>query len=194
MRELRRRSTGFLAALRTSSKFLRAMFECPPEAKKKRPPAFSRAASLASEPHGSAMGLSNGAQDAIERGTRPHGLRRQLRVRVVIAADVDGLALHADELRHDLLLARFERGCDLVESRAQRLVFRLVGQRTCPVHGEVEMTAPIVDAADGPRRRFVAVEEPAVRYVECFRHGDGRGIARPRAVVFDRYGERQELA
>src|SRR6185503_5004074 len=108
------------------------------------------AASLASEPHGSAMGLSNGPQDAIERDTRPHRLRRQLRVWVVIAADVDGFALHANELRHDLLLACLERSRDLAESRAQRLVLRLVGQRTCPVHREVEMAAPIVDAADGP--------------------------------------------
>ena len=121
---------------------------------------------------GSAFGAAFGARYAIAStiafsvGARAHRRRRLRRVRPVVAADVDRLALRRDQLGVDLRLVLGELLRDRREARLQLLVLRLRRQRLGPVEGEVEVAAAVVDLADLARRRLVVVEELADRLVE----------------------------
>src|SRR5690606_38932371 len=96
----------------------------------------------------------NRVDDRVQRRARPHRLRYELGIRVVVAADVDRLALHRDQLIDDLLLVALERFGDAPEARRQPGVLGLIRERSGPVHREIEMAAAIVQAAELACRRL----------------------------------------
>src|SRR5687768_5921611 len=63
------------------------------------------------------------SEDRIERRAGAHRLRRQSRIRMVVAADVHGSSLDAVELANDAAFVLFKIPCD----RCKRLAKRGVG-------------------------------------------------------------------
>ena len=88
----------------------------------------------------------------------------------VVAADVDRAALHGVELVDDRRLVRGERLGDRGELGRERGVVGLRRQLLGPVHGQVEVAAPVVELVDLARRRAALVEHRA--------GGRGRGCRR----------------
>ena len=108
-------------------------------------------------------------QDPVQRRRRPHhriGLRA---LRIVVAADIGGLALHRLQLAQDLLLVLGQRLRERRESLRELGVVGLRGQRLRPVQREVEVAAAIVELACARARRLVVFEELARRFVERLR-------------------------
>src|SRR5262245_38949937 len=101
--------------------------------------------------------LCNPVHDLVQRRAWPHRGRGELRVGVVVAADLHGLALHSRELAEDPLLVGFERFRDVAELRLERFVLRLIRERARPIEREIKMAAAIVELADLALRRLVVL-------------------------------------
>src|SRR5690349_11863796 len=125
-------STGFLALFSTSSKFLGAAMACSflrggtscESGYTEKPRSLTPLARISNHPVRLDASLclgqtfepsrpcdgpghersAHGVDDRVQRGARPHRAGTELRVRVVIAADRDRLALHGGELADDLRL------------------------------------------------------------------------------------------
>src|SRR5690606_22800114 len=102
----------------------------------------------------------------VEGRRRTHGGAGLGQVGVVIATDVDRLALGAVELGDDRRLVLGQGLGQRRELRLQRLVLLLRGQRLRPVQGQVEVAAAVVQLADLARRRTVVVQYQAVGLVQ----------------------------
>ena len=102
----------------------------------------------------------------VQRGARPHRGRCLGIIGQIVTADVDRLALRADQFGIDLGLVLGERLGQRLEAGLQRRVLGLRSQRLSPVQGEVEMAAAIVDFADLARGIAVELEELADGRVE----------------------------
>src|SRR5690606_32411818 len=116
-----------------------------------------------------------------------------LTTRVVVAADIDGLALRALKLTDDggfvvaQLLRQSAKAC------LQVGIVGLCGECLRPVQRQVKMTAAVVEFTGFARRRLVRVEELAVGLIQGFREQSGLGVAGSTAVVVERLGQREEL-
>src|SRR6478609_1142409 len=86
-------------------------------------------------------------QDLVQRVARTERCVRFGVVRLIVAADVDGLTLRVDQLLHDGLLGRSELLGDRGKERFQLRVFVLRGELLSPIQREIEVAAAIVDAA-----------------------------------------------
>src|ERR1051326_659092 len=84
----------------------------------------------------------------VQRGARPHRGRYLGVVGLIVAADVDRLALGGDQLGIDLGLVLAERLGQRFEAGLQLLILGLRRQGPGPIQNEVEMGATIVELAD----------------------------------------------
>src|SRR5580692_7826058 len=130
----------------------------------------------------------------IQRGARPHRGRRLGVIGQVVAADVDWLALGADQLAIDLRLVPAERLGQRFETGLQLRVLGLRGQRLSPVQGEVELAAAIVDFADLARRIAIELEELADGGVERLGENLRLGVLVGMPQMLKRRAQREELA
>src|SRR3546814_67926 len=112
----------------------------------------------------------------------------------VVAAEVDRLALHGDQLLDDLRFVVRQRGGQRGECRLQAGVGVLRGQRLRPVQREVVVAAAVVDPAELARGRLVVVEELRVGRVERVGQHLRALVAGGFGQVFERGGQRQEFA
>src|SRR5580700_18315 len=88
----------------------------------------------------------------VQRGARPHRGRGLGRIRQVVTADINRLALCANQLSVDLGFILRERLGQRLEAGLQLGVLGLRSQRLSPIQGEVEMAATIVELTDLTRR------------------------------------------
>ena len=132
--------------------------------------------------------------DAVQRRGRAHDGLDQCVVGAVVAADLDGLALHGVELGDDLLLVLRERGGDRRERRRELGVLRLRRELLRPVEPQVEVASAVVDRAESATRRAVLFEEGSRRSVQRLREDAGLLVARAVCEVLERSGQREELA
>ena len=98
------------------------------------------------------MYLLQRRQDLIESGAGTQRGGGLLLVGLIVAAEVDRFALDRDEFVDDLLLVRREFLGDRREKLLEPGVLRLRGECLRPIEREIEMAAPVVDAADLARR------------------------------------------
>src|SRR5579872_1836880 len=142
----------------------------------------------------SANSASERGECGVQRSARPHCSRRLGGVGQVVAADVDRLALRADQLAVDLGLVLGERLGQRLEAGLQLRVLGLGGQRLSPVQGEVEMAAAIVDLADPARGVAIELEELADGGVERLGEDLRLGVLVGVAQMLERCAEGEELA
>src|SRR5512133_1558765 len=135
---------------------------------------FGLAICLSPSLGGTAWVLLQRVDDCVQRRAGAHRRSRLLRIRPVVAAEVQRLPLGADQLGVDLLRVLPELLRDLHEAGLELLVLRLRGEGLGPVEREVEVAAAVVDLADLAGRGLVVVEELADRLVE--RLGEHRGL------------------
>src|SRR6202040_3772076 len=112
----------------------------------------------------------------------------------VITADVDRLALRADQFAIDLRLVLAEGLGQRFEAGLQLRVLGLRGQRLSPVQGEVEMAAAIVELADLARRRAVELEGLADGRVERLGENLRLGVIVGLRQMLDRRAQGEKLA
>src|SRR6478735_607128 len=143
--------------------------------------------------HSKTFRLDRG-KDPIQCGAgaqRGGGLRV---VGLIVAADVDRLALDGEELGYDLLFG----GRKLLGNRRENLlqvgVGRLRGERLRPVKAEVEMRAAVVDGPELATGRLVVLEEFAVGGVEGVGEDLGLRMLRHDAQMLEAGRKREELA
>ena len=82
--------------------------------------------------------------DGIQRGAWPQRRSDALGIRVVVATDVDRLALHRVQFRHDLLLICREFRSNRCKVRSEGCVLGLPSNRLCSVQRQVEVAATVV--------------------------------------------------
>ena len=78
---------------------------------------------------------------------------------MIIAAQIDGFALGADQLGIDLGLVLGKLLCDFGKTRLKVLVFRLLRQGLRPIQREIKMAPAIIDLTDLAGWRLVALQE-----------------------------------
>src|SRR5207249_3223711 len=117
-------------------------------------------------------------ENVVEGRTWTHRLGGKLRVGDVIPADVHRPALHGVQLFDNLRFVLRQPGGERCEARLQLGVLVLVCQRLGPVHGEVEVTAAIVELPYLARRRLAVFEERRRGLVERAAEQRRAGVAR----------------
>src|SRR5690606_38442888 len=94
----------------------------------------------------------------------------------------------------DLLLVARQRVSQRREGGLQLRILVLRGQLLRPVHGQVEVAAAVVDAAQAAGGRLVVVQERAGGRVQRLRQHPRLRVVVALGQVLERGGERQELA
>src|SRR5689334_19814391 len=128
----------------------------------------------------------------VESLAGPHDCRRLLAVRVVVAADVDGLALRLGQLGHDGILVVAQRVGQRGEVLAQVVV---IGFRKLlrPVQRQVELAAAVVEFAGLARRALVVLQQLADRGVQRLAQNFGALVVGLDADVFETRSESKEF-
>ena len=144
-----------------------------------------KSANTASPPHR--------PQRRIERLARPHHRLDLVVIRQVISTNISGLALHRRKLRHDGLFAGLQRFGQRRKVALQRFIFGLLGQRLCPVQGQIELAAAVVQLAGLGRRVLVVVQQFAGGDIERLGQYLGLCISGLQPQIFERYRQRQKL-
>src|SRR5580692_9978509 len=137
---------------------------------------------------------SERGERGVLRGARPHRGRCLGGIGQVVTADVDRMALRADQFAIDLGLVFGERLGQRFEAGRQLRVLGLCGQRLSPVQGEVEMGTAIIEFADLACRRAVEREDLADGRVERLSENLSLGVVVGLRQMFERRAERQEFA
>ena len=136
----------------------------------------------------------HGGQGCVERCARAHDGVELVQVRLVVTANIHGLALHCGEFSHDGLLACGQLGSQRGKLGGQHSVIGLCRQRLRPVQGQIKLAATVVELPGLRRRVFVVLQQLAGGGIERLRQNFGLCVAGLEAEVFERYGQRQKLA
>ena len=114
-------------------------------------------------------------------------------VGLVVAADIDRLALNLEEFFDDAVFVLKERVIDRREFRFEIGIFVLVRERFGPVKSEVKVTPPVVDPPEATGWGFVFDEKLARCVVEGFPENfclrDIEGVAE----MLERNGKSEEF-
>ena len=85
--------------------------------------------------------------DRVKRGAGPHRLARELRVRMEIPADIDGLPLHREELLRDGIFGTTKSLGERCKPLFKGRIIVLSGKRLSPKERQVIMTSTVVQLA-----------------------------------------------
>ena len=113
---------------------------------------------------------------------------------MVIAAHIHRLALGCDQFGVDLCLVIRKRSGKPGETRLDFQIFRLCGQRLCPIQGEIEMAAPVVDFTYLAGRGFVVFQNSAVGLIQRFSQYLSLCVVIFLAKMLQRRAQRQKLS
>mmetsp|Transcript_23465 Transcript_23465/g.44200 ORF Transcript_23465/g.44200 Transcript_23465/m.44200 type:complete len:425 (-) Transcript_23465:1048-2322(-) len=133
-------------------------------------------------------------QDAIEGVAWTHGNARFAGIRVVVASNVQRLALALHKVLCDLTLALLQFGETCCELRLQLFIFVLGGKGLHPVQAQVEVAAAVINLVDLPRWRLVLLQ----KFLDCcakrLRQHHSLAVLTLGANVHQRRFERKELS
>ena len=113
---------------------------------------------------------------------------------MVVAPEILWIALGADELLVDLVLVFFQFLGQLRKTGLELLVLGLICHCLCPVHGEVKVTAAVIDLAQPPGGGPVVLQPLGVGRVHRSSEFDGLLVIHDVAQVPQRFGQGKKFS